>query len=116
VFCSVKIAGSGVTRHSHAESKDQNVSNATVLTNPKTIRNLDGVVRQMIRSILQDWKRKKRNHALTHSNAQIAEEIIKQTPTNVHSGDTGSIGNGSKGSILRSVKTGPSQFVWKGMA
>ena len=34
---SVKIAGSEVMWHSHAESKDQNVSNATVLTNLKTI-------------------------------------------------------------------------------
>jgi len=59
---------------------------------------------------------KKGNHALTRSNAQIVKEIIKQTPTNVCSGDTGSIGNGNRGSTLRSMKIDPNRFVLKGMA
>jgi len=107
VYCGAKIIGSGVMRHSYVESKDQNASNATVLINLNTIGNLDGVVRQMTRSTLQDWKRKKENYALTHSNAQIAKEIIKWTPTNVCSGDTGSIENSNRRSMLRSMKINP---------
>jgi len=47
VFCNARIAGNGVMQLSHAESKDQNASNVIVLTSPKTIVNLDGVVRLM---------------------------------------------------------------------
>jgi len=43
-------------------------------------------------------------------------ETTKQTPINVCFGDTGSIGNGIRGSILRSMKTDPNRFVLKGMA
>ena len=39
--------------------------------------------------------------------------IIKLTQIYVHSGDIGLTGSGNRKSILRSMKTGPSQFVLK---
>jgi len=42
--------------------------------------------------------------------------IIKLTQIYVRSGDKSLTGNGNRKSILRSVKTGPSQFVLKQMA
>ncbi len=59
---------------------------------------------------------KKRNHAPTCSSTQIAKETTKRTPTNVHFGDTGSIGNSIRRSMLRSMKTDSNQFILKGTA
>jgi len=113
---SVKTAGSGDTQHFHAESKVPNVSNAMVHTNLNIIKNSDNVVKQTPRSTCQDWKPRKRNHAPTRSNAQIVMETAKQTPISVHFGGTGSIGNGIRGSMLRSVKTDQNQFILMWMA
>jgi len=43
-------------------------------------------------------------------------ETTKQTPISVRFEGTGSIGNGIRGSMLRSVKTDQNQFVLMGMA
>jgi len=112
-YRSAKIVGSGVMQHSRAESKVQNASNAMGCTNLNTIGNLASAARWTPRLTRQDWKQKKRNHAFTHSSARIAEETTKRTPINVHFGDIGSIGNGIRGSMLRSVKTDPNRFVLK---
>jgi len=45
VYFNAKTAGSGATRYFPTEYKDSSVSSAIVLTNQKTITNLDGVVR-----------------------------------------------------------------------
>jgi len=103
-------------QHSHAESKIPNASNAMGHTNLNTIRNLAGAARQMPRPTCQDWKQKKENYAPTYSSTRIAKETTKQTPTNVHFGNTGSIGNGIRRSTLKSMKTDPNQFVLKGTA
>jgi len=44
------------------------MSNAMVPTSPKTIANLGGVARQMTGLTLQDWKQRKENCILIHSN------------------------------------------------
>ena len=90
---------------SHAESKDQNASNVMVLTSPKTITNLDGVIRLMTRSTLQGWKQKKTTHVLILSNVQTVEEITKLILTNVCFGDIDLTGSGIKENILKSMKT-----------
>jgi len=90
-----------------------NASNATVLTNLITIENSVGVARQMPRSTCQDWKPRRVNHAPTHSNVLTAEATTKPTPTSVCFGDTDSIGNGTRKSMLRSMKTDQNQFVLK---
>jgi len=102
-------------QHSCAESKVQNASNATGHTNLSTIRNLAGAARQTPRLTHQDLKRKKGNYAPTCSSAQIAEETTKWTPINICFGNTGSIENGIRGSMLRSMKTDPNRFVLKRM-
>ena len=112
---SAKIAGSGDTLHSHAESKVLNVSNATVHISQNTIVNSDGATKPMLSSTCQDWKPRKVSLALTHSNVQIITEIIKLTPTCVCSRGTDSIGNGIRRSMPRSVKTDPNPFVLKWM-
>ena len=67
--------------------------------NQNTIANLDSVIKPMPSQIPLGWKPRKANHAHIHSNAQTAEEIIRQTPTNVHFGDT----NSTESSIRRST-------------
>ena len=56
------------------------------------------------------------NHAPTHSNILTAGETTKLTPTSVCFGDTDSIGNGTRKSMLRSMKTDQNQFVLKWIA
>jgi len=65
----------------------------------------------MTGSTLQDWKQRKENSVLIHSNARTVEEITKWIPTNVCFGDTGLIESGNKKNMLRSMITDPSQFV-----
>jgi len=113
VYHSVKPAGSGVTQHFRAEFKGLNASNAMGHTNQNTTKNLDGAARLTPRSTHQDWKQKKGNHAPTHSSVQTVTETIKQTPTNIHFGVTGSIGNGIRRSTLRSVRTDPNRSALK---
>jgi len=113
VFLSAKTAGNGDTQHFHVESKVPNASNAMVLTNPITIENSVGVARQTSRSTHQDWKPRRVNHAPTHSNVLTAGATTKLTPTSVRFGDTNSIENGTRKSMLRSVKTDQNQFVLK---
>ena len=79
-----------------------------VPTSQKTTMNSDGAARRMTRLTLQGWKQKRGSHALIPSSAQTVKEITKRTPTNVHSGDTGSTENGNKENTLRSMKTDPS--------
>ena len=113
---SVKTAGNEVMQHFHAESKVPNVSNATVHTNLNIIENLGGVAKQTPRLTYQGWKPRKENHAPTHSNTWIVAETTKQTPISVCFGGTDSIGNGIRGSTLRSMKTDQNQFVLKWIA
>ena len=89
---------------SHAESKEQDVSSTAVHTNPNTTDNLDGVARQIIKLISPILKLRKVNHAHIHSNAQIVEVITRWTPTNVHSGNIGSIVTGIAKNKSKSVK------------
>jgi len=90
-----------------------NASNAMVLTNLNTIENLVGVARQIPRSTHQDWKPRRANHAPTHSNVLTVGATTKLTPTNVRFGDTDSIGNATRKSTPRSVKTDQNQFILK---
>ena len=115
-FLSAKTAGNGDTQHFRVESKMLNASNAIVLTNPITIENSVGVAKQTPRSTCQDWKPRRVNHAPTHSNVLTAGVTTKLTPTSVHFGDTNSIGNGTRKSMLRSMKTDQNQFVLMWMA
>ena len=87
-----------------------------VLTNWKIIVNLDGITRQIKKQTPLDSKQRKGNYAHTHSNVQTVREIIKLTLTNVHSRSTISIGNSSRRNMLRSMKTGSSQFALQGAA
>ena len=112
-FLSAKTAGNGDTQHFCVESKMPNASNAMVLTNPITIENSVGIARQMPRSTRQDWNPRRVNHAPTHSNVLTVGVTTKLTPTNVHFGDTDSIGNNTRKSTPRSVKTDQNQFVLK---
>jgi len=82
-----------------------------VLTSQKTTMNSDDAARQMTRLTHQGWKQRRGSYALILSSAQTVEEITKQTPTNVRSGDTGSTENSNKENMLRSMKTDPSQFI-----
>jgi len=45
MFLNVRIVGNGAMQLSHAKFKDQNTSNAMVLTSQKTTMNLDGAAR-----------------------------------------------------------------------
>ena len=110
VSCNTRTAGSGAMRPSHAEFKVPNTSNVTALTSLRTTTNLGGAVRLMRRQIYCTSKRRRANPTLTPSSAPIAGVTIKQIPTNVPSGDTTSTENGSRRSILRSVKTGSNLF------
>jgi len=113
VFPSAKTAENGDTQHFRVESKVPNASNAIVLTNPNTIENLVGVARQTPRSTHQDWKPRRVNHTPTHSNVLTAVVTTKPTPTNVCFGNTDLIGNGTRKSTPRSVKTDQNQFILK---
>jgi len=82
-----------------------------VHTNLKTIINLGGVARQMTSLTLLVLKPRKVNYALMCLSALTAEAITMQTLTNVHSGNTGLTVTSTTRKSLRSMKTGPSQFV-----
>ena len=115
VYPNARTAGSGVMWHSLAEYKDLSVSNATVLTNQKTIVNLGGVARQMKKQTLLDSKQRKENHAHTCSSVQTVGETTKLTQISVRSGGIDSIENGSRKNTPRSMKTGSSQFALWGV-
>jgi len=87
------------------------VLNATVPTSPKATANSGGVVKRTKNPTLHNLKQRKGSHVLTHSSVQITKEITKLILTCIHSGDIDLIGSGSKRSTLRSIKTGPNQFV-----
>ena len=93
-----------------AESKVLSASSVMALTNPKTTMNLDGIARLTRRRTLLTLRQRKANYAHTLSSALIIRGTTKPTPTNAPSGDTNSTENGNKRNMLRSVKTGSSQF------
>ena len=105
-----RIAGNRAMLPFHAEFKDLDMLNAMVPTNPKTTTNSDGVAKWTRSPILLDLKQRKKSHVLIHSSVQTAEEITKQIPICVCSGDIDSIESGNKRSMLRSIKIGPSWF------
>jgi len=51
------------------------------------------------------------NYVHTHLNVPIVETTTKQTPICVCSGSTGSTANDIRRNMLRSMKTGQSQFI-----
>ena len=81
-----------------------------VYINLKTTANLVGTAKQITRSIHHTLKLKKANHACMFLSVQIAKVTIRQTLTYVCSGNIGLTGNGITKRLLRSVKTGLSQF------
>jgi len=101
--------------HFCAESKDPNASNVTDHINQRIITNSVGVAKPTRRQTHHIWKRSKANHVYTHSNVPIVEVTTKWTPIYVCSGSTGSTTNGIRRNMLRSMKTGQSQFVLSGM-
>ena len=109
-----RIAGNGITQHSCAKYKDLDVLNAMLPTSVKTTANSGDVAKQMKSPTLHNLKQRKGSYVFTHSSVWTAEEITKLIPICICSGDIGSIGSGNKRSMLRSMKTGPSQFVlWR---
>ena len=72
--------------------------------------NLVGAAKQMTRSIHHVSKLKKANYAYMFLSVQIAEVTIRQTLTYVCSGNIGLTGNSTTKRLLRSMKTGLSQF------
>ena len=110
MYPNTKTAGSGAMWHSLAEYKDLSTSSTTVLTNQKTIINLDDVARWTKKQIPIDLKQRKGNCAHTHSNVRTVREITKPTQINVHSEGINSIENSSRRNTLRSMKTGSNQF------
>ena len=101
---SARTAGNRDMPLSRAEYRAPNMSSVTVLTNPRITESSDGAT---------NWR--KVNHALTHSNAWTAVEIIKPTPMYALSGAIVSTGSGRWRSILRSVRTGQNLSVLKEM-
>ena len=110
-FCNVKIAENGVIPRSHVESKRPNVSSTIGLTSLKIIMSLVVIAKLTQRRILLILKLRKENCALTLSSALIVKVIIKQIWIHVPFGDIGSTENSTRRNTLRSVKTGPNQFV-----
>ena len=68
MYFNAKTAGSGATRYFPTEYKDSSASSAIVLTNQKTITNLDGVVRWMKKQTLFNLKQRKGNCTHIYSN------------------------------------------------
>ena len=95
-------------QHSLAEYKDLSASNTMVLTNWKTIANLDGIARRMKKQTPLDLKQRKGNHVHTCSNVRTVGETTKLTQINVHSGGIGLTKSGNRRNMLRSIKTGSS--------
>ena len=109
-YLNARIVGDGVMWLSHVESKEQDTSSIVVCTNPNITNNLNGVARQMIKLIPPILKLRKVNHAHMHSNARIVKTITRWTPTNVHSGNIGSIVTGIAKNKSKSVKIKTSWF------
>ena len=110
-FHNVKITGNRVTPHSCVESKEPNTSSIMGPTNLKIIVSSAGIVKLTQRQISLLLKWRKTNHVFIHLNVLTVEATIKQTQTHVSFGDIDSIESGTRRSMLRSVKTGPNQFV-----
>ena len=113
VFPSAKTAGNGVIPLSHAEYKEQSVSNAMAPTSPNTTENLVDAAKLILKLTHLDWKLKRASYAPIHSNVPTAKETTKPTPTPACFGDITSIENGMWKSTLRSVRTGHNQFILK---
>ena len=110
-FHNVKIARNGVIPYSHVESKRSNALSTTGSTNPKTIISSASIAKLTQRQILLALKQRKANCVLIHSIALTVEMIVKQIQTHVPFGDIGSTESGTRRNTLKSVKTGPNQFV-----
>jgi len=110
-FHNVKIARNEVISCSCVESKELNVSSVMGLTNLKIIVSSAGVVKLTQRRTPLALKQRKVNHVLIHSNVLTVKATIKQTQTHVPFGDIDSTESGTRRSMLRSMKTGPNQFV-----
>jgi len=115
-FPYARIAGNRAMLHFCVKYKDLSALNITVTTSQKITANLGGAARRMKNLTHPDLKWRKGNHAFIHSNAQTVEVITKVIPFCVHSGDIDSTGSGNKRNMLRSMKTGSSQFILWGMA
>jgi len=111
VFHNVKIIGNGNMLLFLAEFRVPNASNIMAHTSPKIIVNLVGVAKPMKKQIYCVLRLKKVNCVYTHSSVQIVDAITRQTPIYVCSESTGSISNGIRKSISRSMKKEQSQFV-----
>ena len=116
VSLNVKIVGDGDIQLSCAEYRGLNASSVMALINWRIIVSLDSVARQMKELIPLDLKQRKEICVLTHLSVLTVREIIKLTLTNVHSRSTISIENSSRRNMLRSMKTGSSQFALQGAA
>ena len=110
-FYNIKIARNRVTSYSHIESKEPNVSNVMGLTNLKIIVSLTGVTKLTQRQTPLTFLHFKVNCVLIHSNVLTVEATIKQTQTHVPFGDIDLTESSTRRSMLRSVKTGPNQFI-----
>jgi len=102
---SAKIAGSGVTQHSHVKSKGLNALSVMVLINLNITGNSDGVVKLTLRLTPLGWKQRRANHALIPSSAPTAKGTTKSTQTLVLFGGITSTENGMSKSMLRYMKT-----------
>jgi len=109
MFLNARIVGSGVTQWECTESKSQNVLSAMVLTSLTIIGSLCGAAKLTLSPTHLDSKYKRVNLALTISNVSIARDRISRTQTNVHSGNTTSIENGTQRNTLISRKLGENQ-------
>jgi len=110
-FPYARIAGNRAMLHFHVKYKNLSALNVTVPISQKITMNLDGAARRMKNLTHPNLKWRKGNYAIIHSNAQTVEVITKLIPICVHSGDINSTGSGNKRNMLRSMKTGSSQFV-----
>jgi len=107
----VKTVGNGDIPLFLVEFRVLNVSNVMAHTSMKIIVNSVGVTKPIKKQTHHTLKLKKMNHVHTHSSVQIVEATTRQTPIYVHSGSIGSIMNGIRKSISRSMKTEQSQFI-----
>ena len=107
----VKTVGNGDISPFLAEFRILNALNVMACTSLKIIANLVGVAKPMKKQTHYVLKLKNVNHVYTYLSVQIVKAITMQTPIYVYSGSTGLIANGIRKSVLRSVKTGQSQFI-----
>ena len=87
------------------------MSSATGLTSLKTIMSLASITKLTQRRIFLVLKQRKANCVLILSNALTVKVIIKQIQTHVPFGDIGSTEISTRRNTLRSMKTGPNQFI-----